>query len=92
MELKNKTASDPGLPLESGLCTLQASTPGSRLKEARTRAGISQKELAEQAGISVRLVQDYEQDHKPLAYARAASVVALGRVLDVTCEELLGIF
>lgn len=59
------------------------------LKTLRELKGISRKELAEQSGISVRSIQDYEQGHKDLGAAKAASVHRLAQVLDCSMEDLI---
>lgn len=59
------------------------------LKHYRTRAGITQKYLAENVGISVRTLQDYEQGQKPLEGARAITVLKMARILDCTVEDLI---
>ena len=42
----------------------------SNLKRIRTDAGLSQSELSERSGVNVRLIQDYEQGHKPINNAK----------------------
>lgn len=59
------------------------------LKTLRELKGISRKELAEQSGVSVRSIQDYEQGHKDLGAAKAASVHRLAQVLDCSMEDLI---
>lgn len=61
----------------------------SRLKHYRTKAGFTQKALAELTGISQRTLQDYEQGSKPLEKAAALTVMSLSRALGCTVEELL---
>ena len=61
-----------------------------RLKDYRTQAWMSQRDLAELAGISTRTLQDYEQGRKPLDRAAAATVLALARALGITVEDLIG--
>lgn len=58
-----------------------------RLKNARKRAGLSQKELSENAGISVRTLQNYEMGKRYPASLDIA--VNLASALDTTAEELL---
>ena len=40
-----------------------------KLKQIREQAGLSQSQLAERAGVSLRTLQDYEQERKPLERA-----------------------
>lgn len=59
------------------------------LQHYRKKAGLSQGKLAEQAGISVRTLQDYEQNRKPLEGARAITVLTLSRLVGCTVEDLI---
>lgn len=59
------------------------------LKHYRTKAGLTQPELAERVGISHRTLQDYEQGRKPLEGARAITVLKMARVLGCTVEDLI---
>jgi DNA-binding transcriptional regulator YiaG len=61
----------------------------SRLKEYRRLLQMSQKELAEQSGVPLRTIQQYEQGQKNINHARAEYVIALSRVLYCRPEELL---
>ena len=59
------------------------------LKAYRERAGYSQSELAGKTGVSLRTLQDYEQDRKPLKGARAITVLTMARALDCTVADLI---
>ena len=59
------------------------------LKSLRERSGLTRKELAEQSGISLRSLQDYEQGHKNVASMKAESLFKLSIVLGCTVEEIL---
>ena len=59
------------------------------LKIYRKRAGLSQKELAEQAEIPVRMIQHYEQRQKNINKAQVEYLARLSRVLNCNIEELL---
>lgn len=63
--------------------------PETNLKIYRKRAGISQKELAEQADVPVRMIQHYEQRQKNINKAQAEYLARLSRVLKCNTEELL---
>lgn len=63
--------------------------PETNLKIYRKRAGISQKELAEQADIPVRMIQHYEQRQKNINKAQVEYLARLARVLNCNIEELL---
>lgn len=54
------------------------------LKRKRIAAGLTQKELAEQTGIPLRTIQQYEQRQKNINKASAEYVIALAGVL--LCE------
>lgn len=63
----------------------------SKLKELRNSKNLTQKDLAEQAGVSLKALQAYEQDYRPLESASAADVYRIAKALDTTIEELLGL-
>lgn len=59
------------------------------LKEKREAAGMSQAELARLTGISVRVIQNYEQGTRPLNGARAITVYQIAKALRCSIEDLL---
>ena len=59
------------------------------LKRLRTLANMSQSELACQAGISARTIQQYEQRQKDINKARAETLLRLARILHCEMEELM---
>ena len=59
-----------------------------RLQYYRNRVGLSQRELAEQAEVPLRTLQQYEQRQKNINKARAEYLIRLGRVLCVRPEDL----
>ena len=61
----------------------------SYLKQFRERAGLSQSELSELAGVPVKTLQHYEQGTKSLAKANATYVLSLARILGCRPEELI---
>ena len=61
----------------------------SKLKEARERAGLTQKELSERSGVNIRTVQNYEQGYKDINKAQELSLYKLAKALDVTMEDLI---
>jgi DNA-binding transcriptional regulator YiaG len=63
--------------------------PVNPLAYYRTKAGLSQSQLAEKSGVSVRVLQNYEQGERDLAKAAAGTVVRLAQAVGVTVEELL---
>lgn len=62
-----------------------------KLKQIREAAGISQADLAKLTGISVRVIQNYEQGARPLNGARAITVYKIAKALRCTVEDLLEI-
>lgn len=63
--------------------------PETNLKIYRKRAGLSQKELAKQAEIPVRMIQHYEQRQKNINKAQVEYLARFSRVLNCNIEELL---
>lgn len=60
-----------------------------KLKQIREAAGMTQAELAKLTGISVRVIQNYEQGTRPLNGARAITVYQIAKALNCTIEDLL---
>ncbi len=60
-----------------------------RLKDFREAKGLTQKELSEKSGVSLRMIQHYEQGRKPLARAYAVTVITLAKVLGCGPEDLI---
>lgn len=60
---------------------------GTRLKQARSKAGLQQKDLAERSGISLRTIQNWEGDKRRPSHFDAVADVA--RVLGVSSAALL---
>lgn len=67
----------------------RASKPGTNLKLLRQSAGLSQRELAEQSGVPLRTIQQYEQRQKNINKAQAEYLMMLSRVLCCGAEDLL---
>lgn len=63
--------------------------PLTNLRRARERAGFSQSELAEYAGVSVRTIQEFEQRRKNINKAQVDTVYPLARALYTTVEALI---
>lgn len=61
------------------------------LKQYREMRKLSQRELAERSGVSLRTLQDYEQGRKPINQAAAITVLRIAQALGVTVEDLLEI-
>lgn len=63
--------------------------PDTRLKTARSMAGLSQSELAEMSGVSVRTIQQYEQRQKSINRAKAETLLRLAKALCCDMEDLM---
>lgn len=61
----------------------------SNLKQIRESLNISQSELAEKSGVSVRMIQYYEQGVKDINKAQAITVYKLSEALECSVEDLL---
>ena len=61
------------------------------LKRIRLDRGLTQKQLADLSGISIRKIQDYEQGHAPINKAAAITVKQLADALNVSMDKLLEI-
>lgn len=66
-----------------------AKRTGQMLKRFREDAGLSQSKLAEQSGVSVRMIQHYEQGVKDINKAEALTVYRLAQALNCYMEDLL---
>jgi len=65
------------------------SSPQSNLKRLREAAGYTQKKLAQEAEVTLRSIQMYEQCNKNINKAHAISLVKIARVLGCEVEDLL---
>ena len=59
------------------------------LKALRILAGLSQSELATQANVPVRTIQQYEQRQKDINKAQAVTLLRLARTLNCNVEDLM---
>lgn len=60
-----------------------------RLKSIRKASGLTQKALAERSGVSLRMIQLYEQRNKDINKAGALSLSRLARVLGCEIDDLM---
>lgn len=63
--------------------------PNTNLKKKRMDAGISQKELADICGVSIRTIQEYEQGRKNINKAQAGCLAILAQALCCDIKDLL---
>lgn len=61
----------------------------SNLKEIRIKSDLSQTKLAEASGVSIRMIQHYEQGVKDINKAQAETVYKLARALKCNMEDLI---
>ncbi len=62
---------------------------GEALQRCRLDRGLSQSQLAKMAGISVRVLQSYEQGQRDINKAEAATVLALADALQYHPAEIM---
>ena len=67
----------------------QASRAETYLKKLRKRAGISQSVLAEETGIPVKTIQQYEQRRKDINKAQVEYVIRLSKALCCEPQDIL---
>lgn len=60
------------------------------LKKRRKAMGLTQEELAERSGISLRMIRAYEQGTQDISKAEASTVLRLANCLGCTEKALLG--
>lgn len=65
------------------------STRQTRLQTLRKAAGLTQRALADKTGVSLRMIQLYEQRQNDINRAEAVTVVRLARVLNCDVDDLL---
>lgn len=63
----------------------------SNLKRIRQGLGMSQSKLAERSGVSVRMIQYYEQGVKDINKAQAITVYQLSEALGCKMDNLIEI-
>lgn len=60
-----------------------------QLTRLRIYAGLTQKSLADRTGVSVRMIEQYEQGRKDINRASADTVYRLAKTLGCSMEEIL---
>jgi transcriptional regulator with XRE-family HTH domain len=61
------------------------------LKRIRKESGLSQTQLSELSGVSMRMISKYETGEKDINKAQSLTVYKLAEALDVSIENLLEI-
>ena len=59
------------------------------LQRIRKQSGLSQSQLAELSGVSLRMIQKYETGNRDINNASAITVYKLAQALKVNVEDLL---
>lgn len=70
---------------------LQQFYPDTNLKQIRSFAGLSQRELASLSGIPLRQIQLFEQRQRDINKTQAINLLRLGKALGCQYEDLLEI-
>ena len=60
-----------------------------KLQTVRKAIGFSQKELSEKSGVTLRMIQQYEQRAKDINKAAAENLFALARTLGCRAEDIM---
>jgi len=68
---------------------LASSDSPANLQKIRKEAGYSQKELSEKSGVSLRMIQQYEQGAKDINKASVLNLAALAKVLGCRIEDMI---
>lgn len=83
------TASDDRAVLEIERLMSQDLSRMTRLQEYRKKLCLSQKELADSAGVNVRTLQQYEIRDKDINRAASDKIISLAKVLKCRPEDLM---
>lgn len=59
------------------------------LKTMRESRGMSQSQLAKRSGISIRIIQHYEQGFRDINNAKVTTVVKLAEALDCGVRDIM---
>lgn len=62
-----------------------------KLKKIRKEKNLSQSALAELSGVSVRMIQHYEQGQRAIDKASVETIYKLAKTLQCKIEDLLDI-
>ena len=68
---------------------MQDEAEESALARLRAYAGLTQKALADKSGVSVRMIEQYEQGKKSLSKASVGTVLNLSKALHCEIEDLI---
>ena len=62
---------------------------GKSMREWRLRADITQQDLADRSGVSLRMIRAYEQGTQDLARAEGATLLRLSQALGCPPDRLI---
>ena len=60
-----------------------------KLQRVRQETGMSQRQLAQAAGISVRVLQDYERGARDISGAKLATLLKICNALHCDIEDII---
>lgn len=69
--------------------SVKISYKNEKLQNARQAAGMSQSQLARAAGISVRVLQDYERGARDISGAKLATLLKLCNALNCKLRDII---
>lgn len=69
--------------------SVKISYKNEKLQNARQAAGMSQSQLARAAGISVRVLQDYERGARDISGAKLATLLKLCNALHCGLRDII---
>lgn len=69
--------------------SVKISYKNEKLQNARQTAGMSQSQLARAAGISVRVLQDYERGARDISGAKLATILKLCNALHCELRDII---
>ncbi len=75
--------------VDSLTCIIERADSVTELQALRRLLGYSQRILAEKSGVSLRMIQQYEQRTKDINKASGSNLLALSRTLGCRMEDLL---
>ncbi|MBO4883312.1 MAG: helix-turn-helix transcriptional regulator [Lachnospiraceae bacterium] len=67
----------------------EKSPKAEQLARLRAYANLTQKMLAEKSGVSVRMIEHYEQGKKDINHASAETIYKLSKALGCKMEDLI---
>ena len=68
---------------------IRRSMTATKLQTVRKASGMSQRELSERSGVSLRSIQQYEQRAKDINKAATDSLLSLAKALGCRVEDLI---